>query len=930
VSAVARALKIHAGERRVAVSLITLSFIVMAGQVIGQSAATALFFDRVGTDALPTVYLLQGASCLALMLVMTGALARTDQRRAFLVMGAGLAGVVFAERVALLGDATWTYWVLWLTVALAVLVQTVFVWGIAGMVTDTRQAKRLFPLFAAGGILGSVLGGLVTAPLVHLVGAANLLIAWGVTLVAALALGRWILPPSAHRAVRRPARTGPVADLVSALRYVLRSRLLVWMTLAAVLFSVLFYSLFLPWAAAAAARYPTADGVAAFIGLFSAVTTGAAFLVSAGVTNRLFVRFGIALAVLVLPVLYVGSFGILLVTSTFAVLVGVRAVTGVWLQGVASPAWETLTNVVPSDRRDQVRTFLNGGPSQAGTAIAGVIALVGTDVLTPRQLTTVGLVTALLTLAVTWAIKRSYATALVDALRAGRPVFADGASRVAPFRLDADAQAIDSVLAAADDASPSVRRLAMQLLAGSDDERARDRLRAGVDDDDRAVAAVAAASLAADDGAMADRLRILATDPDPSVRAATVSAATMAPASVGRSIAATAIDDDAPAVRAVAIRTLAALDSDAARTLAIALFEDPSPIVRHAATTAVASVADGDVGALVDALRLPASRDAALDALTRVDLGGERVAVDAFAADLMAAAARDRDLADALTGEDDATALLRDAVLARGRATGRTALRALSLTHEDGASLRTAVDNLDSADGAQAATALETLESTSTQALVRPLIPLWDRSEARRADGTADAIERAAHDPDPFIAMCADLVLQGRTAEATTQQKANEKAKEKEGTPMDVHTTMPAMERVLFLRKVPLFDELEPADLLPIAEVADERLFADGDHLGAEGEMGDGMHVIVTGAVHVRGAGETIAEREPGDVVGELSLITARPRMADLIADGDVRTIWITRRAFEGMVHDRPDVAIGVMRVLAARLTEHGPDHPRG
>jgi CRP-like cAMP-binding protein len=148
---------------------------------------------------------------------------------------------------------------------------------------------------------------------------------------------------------------------------------------------------------------------------------------------------------------------------------------------------------------------------------------------------------------------------------------------------------------------------------------------------------------------------------------------------------------------------------------------------------------------------------------------------------------------------------------------------------------------------------------------------------------------------------------------------------------MDVHTTMPAIERVLFLRKVPQFDELDPPDLLPIAEVADEQVFADGDRHGAEGEMGDGMHVIVIGAVHVRAGGETIAERGPGDVVGELSLITARPRMADLIADGDVRTIWITRRAFEGMVHDRPDVAIGVMRVLATRLAEHAPEAaPRG
>jgi len=914
VSAVARALKIHTGERRIAVSLIALSFIVMAGQVIGQSAATALFFDQVGTDALPTVYLLQGASCLALMLVMTGTLGRTDQRRAFLVMGAGLAVVVFAERVALIGGATWAYWVLWLTVALAVLVQTVFVWGIAGMVIDTRQAKRLFPLFAAGGILGSVIGGLLTAPLVHLIGAPNLLLAWGVTLVAALALGRWILPATAHHAVRRASRAGPVADLVSALRYVMRSRLLVWMTLAAVLFSVLFYSLFLPWAAAAAAHYPTTDGVAAFIGLFSAVTTGAAFLVSAGVTNRLFVRFGIALAVLVLPLLYVGSFGILLATSTFAVLVGVRGVTGIWLQGVASPAWETLTNVVPSDRRDQVRTFLNGGPSQAGTAIAGVIALVGTNVLTPRQLTMVGLVTAVLTLAVTWAIKRSYATALVDALRAGRPVFTEEASRVAPFALDGDAQAIDTVLAAADDPSPSVRRLAVQLLAGLDDARARDRLGAAMHDDDLGVVALAAASRAGDDPGSGDRLHELATDADPAVRAAAVSAAMSAPATIGAPIATQAIDDAEPSVRASALRALVAIDPNAARAPAITLLQDPSATVRHAAARAAATIADGTVPALLDALQVPASRDAAIDALAHLNLSDRTSEVEAFANELLADATRDRDLADAMTGEDDATSLLRDAVLARGRATGRTALRALSLTHEDGASLRAAVENLDSTDGAQAATALETLESTSAQTLVRPLIPLWDRSEVRHADGAADAIERAAHDPDPFIAMCGELVLANATTTGT------------EGTPMDVHTTMPAMERVLFLRKVPLFDELEPADLLPIAAVADEQLFADGDRLGAEGEMGDGMHVIVSGAVHVRSGGDTIAERGPGDVVGELSLITARPRMADLIADGDVRTIWITRRAFEGMVHDRPDVAIGVMRVLATRLGEHAPD----
>jgi CRP-like cAMP-binding protein len=44
--------------------------------------------------------------------------------------------------------------------------------------------------------------------------------------------------------------------------------------------------------------------------------------------------------------------------------------------------------------------------------------------------------------------------------------------------------------------------------------------------------------------------------------------------------------------------------------------------------------------------------------------------------------------------------------------------------------------------------------------------------------------------------------------------------------------------------------------------------------------------------------------------------------MASLVADGDVRAIRIGRREFESMIHDRPDIGIGVMRVLAQRLAE--------
>jgi CRP/FNR family transcriptional regulator, cyclic AMP receptor protein len=68
--------------------------------------------------------------------------------------------------------------------------------------------------------------------------------------------------------------------------------------------------------------------------------------------------------------------------------------------------------------------------------------------------------------------------------------------------------------------------------------------------------------------------------------------------------------------------------------------------------------------------------------------------------------------------------------------------------------------------------------------------------------------------------------------------------------------------------------------------------------------------------------GRIIARRGAGDVVGEMSILTQSPRIASLIADGPVRTITIGSREFESMLRERPDLALGIMRVLALRLAE--------
>ena len=136
-------------------------------------------------------------------------------------------------------------------------------------------------------------------------------------------------------------------------------------------------------------------------------------------------------------------------------------------------------------------------------------------------------------------------------------------------------------------------------------------------------------------------------------------------------------------------------------------------------------------------------------------------------------------------------------------------------------------------------------------------------------------------------------------------------------------TSMSPMERVLVLRTIPLFAGLSPSDLRSVADIAEERSFVDGDVIAVEGETGDELHIVLAGTVSVvRGEGGTtpVARRGQGEVVGEMSIITHAPRVASLIAEGDVRTLRIGSREFESMIRERPDVSLAVMRELAERL----------
>jgi CRP/FNR family transcriptional regulator, cyclic AMP receptor protein len=134
--------------------------------------------------------------------------------------------------------------------------------------------------------------------------------------------------------------------------------------------------------------------------------------------------------------------------------------------------------------------------------------------------------------------------------------------------------------------------------------------------------------------------------------------------------------------------------------------------------------------------------------------------------------------------------------------------------------------------------------------------------------------------------------------------------------------TLSLMDKVLFLRKVSLFEEVSPADLKQVAALASERMYPEAAELVRQGDPGDELYIIVSGNVLVMMNGRQVAVRSVGDCVGEMAILTREPRSATLIANGEVRVLCVERRDFQAMLRDRPEIGLAVIRTLAQRLRE--------
>ena len=127
------------------------------------------------------------------------------------------------------------------------------------------------------------------------------------------------------------------------------------------------------------------------------------------------------------------------------------------------------------------------------------------------------------------------------------------------------------------------------------------------------------------------------------------------------------------------------------------------------------------------------------------------------------------------------------------------------------------------------------------------------------------------------------------------------------------------------IRRIPLFSMLTPSQAALVASAVVKRRFKRGEVIVEKGKTSNVLIILLTGKARVvnsdaRGREVILATMNPGDYVGEMSLIDDEPHSATVLTEMQTDVLVLSGPEFERCLPKRDSMAYAILRGLVQRL----------
>jgi zinc transporter ZupT len=126
------------------------------------------------------------------------------------------------------------------------------------------------------------------------------------------------------------------------------------------------------------------------------------------------------------------------------------------------------------------------------------------------------------------------------------------------------------------------------------------------------------------------------------------------------------------------------------------------------------------------------------------------------------------------------------------------------------------------------------------------------------------------------------------------------------------------------LSKIDIFRAMPPDEAKSLLQEMYYREYGQGTTIFSKGDNADSLYLIESGEVEVELDGKVIACLKDGDTLGEISLITGKPRHATVRTLSEVKAWQILKEDFDNLLVQSPDLFSQLKQLGKKRLKHHG------
>lgn len=133
--------------------------------------------------------------------------------------------------------------------------------------------------------------------------------------------------------------------------------------------------------------------------------------------------------------------------------------------------------------------------------------------------------------------------------------------------------------------------------------------------------------------------------------------------------------------------------------------------------------------------------------------------------------------------------------------------------------------------------------------------------------------------------------------------------------------------RAFELQSFGLFADLSPGSIDALRQAVELKVFQDGQTVFRQGDAGDSLLFIRSGAVTVSlplagGGRHDLAVFQRGDIFGEMAFLDRENRSADALANGTTEIYVLTRQRFDTLASTNPEIGTLLLSSLARELSQ--------